>query len=516
MNIFDIMASLFGSPQARLEQEAARQSLEHLKGIKAKNSYYDATGSGRRGMQATRDSSPGTIARAELVKSRRIARHLYRNNSIHKAAVDAVAYNTVVNGIRPKLESGRKQKRRLRNVQELMDAWASSVNLDVDGRHNLYGIQWQVMLEMVKSGECLVVRKRTLEPASGVNLQVKVLSGDYLDHLKDGAHEGRRVVQGIEYDDDDTVIAYWLHQQHPAETGSWFSIKRQQSVRVLAENVIHLFDPREPGQNRGLPWGMASFNRLRNLDDFQDARLELMKIASCMIGAVKNNSQIGGIKNGESADPLPERVEPGLILRLAQNEEMQFNNPPSVSGQSEFVREELQIIATDFGVWYPEITGDMSGINFSSGRLGWTSQHKRCTNHRQRIIIPHLCDTLFRWFREERELAGVSMTGLRCKWIEPPREMFDPTREVPPLIKLVRAGLKSMQDALTEAGENPEQHAEQLKQWNDLIDTLGIILDTDPRKVSAAGNIIPPTESPPDNKSDDNKPSESDANNDDE
>ena len=439
MNLYDIMASLFGSPQARLEQEAARQSLENLKGIKARNSYYDATGTGRRGVQLSRDGSPKTIARAELVKSRRIARQLYRNNSIHKAAVDAVAYNTIVNGIRPKLEISKRGKRRLQDLQGQVDAWANSVNLDVDGRHNLYGIQWQAMLEMVKSGECLIVRKRTQEPNSGVNLQVKLLSGDYLDHLKDGEHEGRRVVQGIEYDDDDRVIAYWLHQQHPAETGAWFKITRHTSQRVLAENVIHLFDPREPGQNRGLPWGMASFNRIRNLDDFQDARLELMKIASCMIGAVKNNSQIGKTTTGDKPDPLPERVEPGLILRLDNNEEMQFNNPPSVSGQSEFVREELQIIATDFGVWYPEITGDMSGINFSSGRLGWTSQHKRCANHRQRIIIPHLCDTLFKWFREERELAGVNMTGLRCKWIEPPREMFDPTREVPPLIKLVRS-----------------------------------------------------------------------------
>ena len=463
-------------------------ALKKLRGLDAQNGFYEGTSSGRRGVVGVRDSSVKNITRAELLKARRIARDFYRNNSIHKAACDAIAYNTVSSGIRPRLEVvGRNSPRRQQLAQRVFETWAGSVHLDVDGRHNLYGIQFQVMLETVKSGECLIVRKRTPEPESGVQLQLKVLSGDYLDHTKEGMFDGRRVIQGIEYDDNDSAVAYWLYPNHPAESTGFFSRVKNTSIRHEADSVIHIFDCREPGQNRGLPWGMASFNRLRNLDSFQDARLELMKIASCMVGAVKT---MGGVGSA-TGDPLPDRAEPGLILRLGSNQEMQFNTPPSVSGQSEFVREELRTIAADFGITYEELTGDLTGVNFSSGRLGWNGMHRKIGNHRQRILIPHLCKRVWQWYAEVQALAGQPLDNMRCKWIEPPREMFDPTREVPPMIALIRAGLKSMQDTLAELGENPEQQMLQIAEWNTWLDQFGITLDTDPRKVSGAGNINP-------------------------
>ena len=486
-NILDSMINLL-SPSAGVEREASRQALAQLKKMGAQNSYYEGTSAGRRGAQNVRDNSARNITRSELVKARRIARDFYRNNSIHKAACDAIAYNTVSSGIRPRLETiGRSAPKRQQAAQRVFNTWAESIHLDVDGQHNLYGIQFQTMLELVKSGECLIVRKRTLEPISGVQLQLKVLSGDYLDHMKDGVFDGRRVIQGVEYDDNDAVVAYWLFPNHPSEVGGFFSRHKNTSVRHDAEGVIHLFDCREPGQNRGLPWGMASFNRLRNLDSFQDARLELMKIASCMVGAVKT---MGGVGNA-TGDPLPDRAEPGLILRLGSNQEMNFNTPPNVNGQSDFVREELRTIASDFGITYEELTGDLTGVNFSSGRLGFNGMHCKIGNHRQRILIPHLCQRVWQWYSEVQALAGNPLDAMRCKWIEPPREMFDPTREVPPMIALIRAGLKSMQDALAELGENPEQQLLQISEWNTWLDQFGITLDTDPRKVSGAGNINP-------------------------
>lgn len=492
-NIIDRIIGVF-SPSAGVEREASRQALNQLRKMGAQNSYYEATGTGRRGVQNVRDNSARNITRTELERSRKIARDFYRNNSMHKAAVDAVAYNVVSSGIRPRIEMlGRNAAKRTALAQSQMDAWAESTGVDVDGRHNLYGIEFQATLEMIKSGESLIVRRRTEEPLTGIHLQLKVLSGDYIDHKKEGTIGKNTIVQGIEYDADDNCVAYWLFKQHPSEAGGFFSRVKNTSERIEAESVIHLFDAREPGQNRGLPWGLASFNRLRNLDSFQDARLELMKIASCMIGAVKT---LGNSVGQVQSDPLPERVEPGLIFRLSGNQEMQFNTPPNVSGQSDFVREELRAIASDFGITYEELTGDLTGVNFSSGRLGWNGMHRKIGNHRSRIIIPHLCQRVWQWYAEVNELAGNKMTGLRCKWISPPREMFDPTREVPPMIDLIRAGLKSMQDALAELGENPEQQLLQIKEWNDWLDAHGITLDTDPRKVSGAGNINPDNTAP--------------------
>ena len=65
--------------------------------------------------------------------------------------------------------------------------------------------------------------------------------------------------------------------------------------------------------------------------------------------------------------------------------------------------------------------------------------------------------------------------------------MVDPIRELPPIIDAVRAGLMSLSEALREQGYNPETVLREIASDNALLDELGLVLDTDPRKTSGQG-----------------------------
>jgi lambda family phage portal protein len=501
-NIVDKVVGFF-SASAALHREINRASFDNLKKHNAQMNY-DATGNGRRGFKTNGDASVKAIASNNLVVARKNMRDLYRNNAIIKSAVDAKSYHTVGDGIRPSVRSASKSKKsKVKQVQRLVNLWSTSLKADIYGMHNLFGQQFIGFKTMVSAGEMLIVRQRTLEPKSGLHLQIKMLEGDYLDHQKTATLEnGNSVINGVEVDADETVVAYWLFDRHPGDLG-FFSRFKNVSRRHDAANVIHMFDCERPGQMRGLPKGLASAAKAKNLEEFQDARLEQQKIAACFVGSVSTSQGIGG--SATAADPLPARAMPGQILRLGNNQTMEFNKPPTVSGQHDFITEELHQIASDWGITYQALVGDLTQVNFTSGRMGWLDMHRKINGDRNRIIIPLMLERIWEWLQEALEVHGLPVRDLDCDWIPPRREMFDPTKEIGPLVKAIRAGLKPMQRALMEQGDNPDVIMDQYKEWNDQSDARNLIFDTDPRRVSGAGNTNPLPEAEEDDEDEDEK-----------
>jgi len=239
---------------------------------------------------------------------------------------------------------------------------------------------------------------------------------------------------------------------------------------------------------------LASATKAKNLDEFQDARLEQMKVAACLVGTVSRTTNKPGAGVGENATPLPSRLRPGAVIPLRHNETMAFNQPPSVAGQHEYVTEELHSIASDFGITYQAMTQDLKQVNFTSGRMGWLDMYREVQQDRDLYIKPQLLIPIWGWLQEAFEFTGLPVRDLTCEWIPPRREMFDPTKEIPPLIKAIRSGLKPMQRALQEQGDDPDVILAQYQEWNKNVDRFKLVLDSDPRRMSGAGNLNPETD----------------------
>jgi lambda family phage portal protein len=446
--------------------------------------------------------SAGTDANAEnapaLAVLRNRARDMRRNNPYAERAVTGIADNVVGAGIVPR-PMGKDRDNKV--LVALWKAWAETTLCDADGLENFYGLQHKIMETVAESGECLLRRRRRFSSDGlPVPVQLQLLEPDFLDESKADIVGLNRIIQGIEFDALGRRVAYWLFDEHPGGNRVWGSM---QSKRVPAEDVIHIFLPKRPGQARGYTWFAPVMQRMRSFDEMEDAVMEQAKIASCFAAFItkdENSSAPGGKK-----PPLLDRVEPGIIQELGFGESVSFGTPPSFNGYTTYAWQQLHAMAVGMGIPYELLTGDLKGVNFSSGRLGWLHFARRVDVWQWRMLIPQLCDQVWRWFMDAQVLlpAGVR-DDVKAQWVPPRRDMVDPKTETDNVKDRVRNGLTTWPDALRELGvTDPKQHAKDIADSNALIDSLGLVLDCDPRMVAAAGaaSQTPPTEE----KTDDGK-----------
>lgn len=478
--------------EARLRKKLAEQRLQLVE------RRFEGAAGGRRN-DGWR--SAGTDANAEnapaLAALRNRARDLRRNNPYVERAITGIADNVVGAGIvpRPKGSSDRAGKK----LALLWRSWADTALCDADGLENFSGLQHKIMETVAESGECLVRRRRRLSTDGlPVPLQLQVLEPDFLDEEKSGAYGGNLIIQGVEFDPIGRRAAYWLFDEHPGSSGTWRSI---QSRRIPAEDVAHIFMPKRPGQARGYTWLAPVMQRVRSFDEMEDAVMEQAKIAACYAAFVTKDE--ASSRSGKP-QPLLERIEPGIIQELGVGESVSFASPPAFNGYTTYSWQALHAISVGLGIPYELLSGDLKGVNFSSGRMGWLHFSRRVDVWQWRMLIPQLCDTVWGWFMEAQLLMPGGVIGqVSAEWIPPRREMVDPSTETTNLKDRVRNGFTPWTDALRELGvTDPDAHAEQIQKANELLDQLGLVLDCDPRRMSGAGNASTtpsPTEETPTN-----------------
>lgn len=470
-NLLDQMIAAV-APRVAMSRALARRSLALLA-----KAGYDAGGNGRRWFRGA-GTNQNAETRRSLVSMRNAARELQRNNPYAASALQAVVSGTVGSGIKP-VASHPTSKKKKQLADKLMAEWANSIECDFDGRLNLFGLQALAMQSESLSGEALLVRRISDDPKLTIPLRLQLLEGDFLDHSKDGLLNGSKsLVQGIEIQDGQRMN-YWLFDSHPAEQSGRSNISKP----VGADQVAHIYDMLRPGQVRGVPRGVAAFTRLKVLDDYQDARVELQKMASCIAGFIYNED------SEKAGDTLPEHLEPGMLARLNGDERITFSTPPSSSDHASFIVPEQRVIATAWGITYEALTGDYSAVNFASGKMGRIQMFSNVHRWRYNMLIPLFCKKIERWFIEAAALRGYDLSGVTFDWTPPKKEILDPAAEIPAIIKEIRAGLNSFQGACRERGIDPEALLRQIKEDIDLFDKYGLVLDIDPRRTTSSGQM---------------------------
>jgi capsid protein len=84
-------------------------------------------------------------------------------------------------------------------------------------------------------------------------------------------------------------------------------------------------------------------------------------------------------------------------------------------------------------------------------------------------------------------LMGISSENNTMTHTPPMREMIDPTKEIPAMIQSIRAGLSSRTETITSMGRDPKVIEDQISKDNKKADSLGLILDSDPRYTTING-----------------------------
>ena len=479
----------FFSPMAGFKRRQARMALNLTRS-------YEGAKTGRRTDGWT---TPSTSANTEIyVAGRRLrdrARDIVRNNPYGKKARRIFSDNFVGKGItaRARATAGLNK--------QIMKAWNKWVSeCDYDGNCDFYGLQAMIVRALFESGECFVrYRDRVSTDDNSVPMQLQVLEADFLDLTKNYELPDMAgyIRQGIEFDRNGKRVAYWMWPVHPGDTIMvWPTLS---SVRIPADQILHIFEKDRPGQIRGVTSFASVINRLKDLDDYDDAELWRKKIESCFAAFVIQNSGaegpvLGNIAStgaGDATNPQPNRVEtfrPGMIEYLKPGEDVRFGNPTSDANYPSYQRVQLHAIAAGLGITYEQLTGDLSQVNYSSLRAGLLEFRRSIETLRWQVFIPMFCTPVWKRFIDRAFIAGlISKVDYSVSWTPPKFEMIDPLKDAQADTWMMRNGTLTLREAIANRGFDPDEQIEEIASTNALLDEKEITLDCDPRKITQAG-----------------------------
>lgn len=376
------------------------------------------------------------------------AQHAALNNPHAARAASAWTANVVGIGIRPQSTAGA-------TVDEVFAAW--SAECDAAGRTDFSGLQAAVVRSVFVAGEAFV-RFRTRRPEDGlaVPLQIEILDQQQVDaafHRDLGA--AGRIISGIEFDGIGRRVAYHVRRHAP---GDPLGSTQLEPSRVPAEDILHVFEPVVPGQVRGISRLAPVLLRLRDLDELADAALMRAKVEA-MFGAFLQDADGQTFEGTQDGSILASGLEPGTIKILPPGASVTFSDPKNGGSNFEaFTSSQLHAIAAGLGLTYEMVSGDMTGVNYSSARVALIEFRRIVEAFRAHVLRPQFLEPVWRRVLTVAELAGVLPVGVGqgVRWIAPAWEWVDPLKDVEADARAVEAGFKSKRQIIREWGMDPD------------------------------------------------------------
>ncbi len=432
------------------------------------NSAYEGAGHGRRteGWDAP-DGSINALAIPNIGTLRRRARAAERNDGYALSILAKRVSSLIGTGICPRPQTDDADLRNALNL--LWEDWVDEA--DADGLTDHYGQQALVARMVERDGECFArFRPRRPEDGLAVPLQVQLLAADYVPLDKnERARNGNEIKAGIEFNAIGQRVAYWMYRRHPGSFNH--SGVMNQLVRVPVSEVIHIFEPTEPGQIRGIPRLAAVLKRLRSLDNYDDAVLFRQEVSNLFAGFIKKPAPDGpaqldpltgqAIERDSSGDPVI-GLEPGTMNELYPGEEVEFSDPPDAgSTYRDFMRQQLQAAAEGAELPYALLTGDMSGLNDRLLRILLNEFRRRIEQLQFGVYVYQFCRPVRAAWLDMAYLSGVielpdysrrRREYLRTRWIPQGHAYMHPVQDVQGKILEIGAGLSSRSEHALRTG----------------------------------------------------------------
>ena len=196
------------------------------------------------------------------------ARHLVRNNGYAANAIESWAGNVVGAGIKPSSLIADATLKAA--VQKLWLAWTDES--DAEGLTDFYGQQRRAAREVFIAGEVFFrFRPRRPEDGLSVPLQLQMLPSEMLPLTRSQPLPGGNVIrQGIEFDRIGRRVAYHFLRRHPGDCTDPGMVG--ETVRVPASEIIHVMDPVDAGQLRGVSRFAPAIVKLRSPSSMRSRR----------------------------------------------------------------------------------------------------------------------------------------------------------------------------------------------------------------------------------------------------
>ncbi len=461
--------------QGATDQEAAMGRAM----VKMLTNRYDGAGRGRRMASWNAPSTgPNQAINSGLQTLRDRSSDSVRNDWAGESIVQKWSTALVGIAITPRFHLVTdKTRRKAINID-----WNDFVrHADADGVLDLYGMQTLAVRSWVERGEMFGRRRfRSVLDRLPVPMQVQLLESDMVPNFDADQFQGlaanSRIRSGIEFDKRGKRTAFWFYKDHPgdAPTGSGMIPAASLLVRVPAEDVLHMFEPKRIGQRRGVPMLAPVLAKLRNVGDFEDTTLERQKIANLFVAFISRtlptldptdpaHQALSGMLAELDPDASPLMpMKPGLMQELEDGQQVHFANPPDAGvNYSDYMRTSHLGTAAGTGMPYELAVGDIKGVSDRAMRVV-INEFRRFASQRQwQIVIPQFCRRIVEWYADASALAGnltLAERELVARAEHAPHgwEYIHPVQDVQGKALEVKNGFRSRSSVIAESGDDAD------------------------------------------------------------
>lgn len=296
-------------------------------------------------------------------------------------------------------------------MQELFNEFAS--NPLQDGYGNLDTWQATCNHERFQTGEAITrMLLEVKENSNRIPLKLQPISSEYLDINYTGTAGDKNTRYGITFSNNKPTF-YNFYKERYFGLNAPLSLER---VAVAAKDILHSFERKNANQWRGIPLISAALLNLYELEDLCTATVDKQKSAAAVSWIIESNNQdllnpVGTVRNlgtKTSNDTTKKLVmntsggrvqytQPGEKFNLVQNSDIGSNLLP-------LIKNELEKIASALNMPYYTMTGDTSGMDFSSIRAILIDWRARLEFIHTFINIPLMMQPLCNRFKQLAQL----------------------------------------------------------------------------------------------------------------
>lgn len=457
---------------------------------------YEGAGTGRRAANwDAPDGAINAVAIPALPALRKRSRAAVRNDPYAFSAIDKRVSSIIGTGITPRAMITDQVVRTA--LRLLWEDWTDES--DADGLTDFYGQQALIARMVEESGECFVrLRYRKREDGYAVPLQLQLLAAEYVPLEKNFKTRGGNIVRaGIEFNGIGQRVAYWMYSAHPGDSTA-NSYAYNTLHRIPASEVLHIFEPTEAGQLRGVPRLAPVLLRLKSLDNYDDAVLFRQEVSNLFAGFITKPASEGQqamdpvtgqpIRADSDGAPLV-GLEPGSMQELMEGEEVKFSDPPDAGNTYvDFMRQQLQAAAAGAGLPYELLTGDMGDISDRVLRVLLNDFRRRIEQLQFGVYVFQLCRPVRAAWLDTAVLSGAIALPdytakrrdyLRTRWVPHGWAYIHPVQDVEGKLKEIKGGLNSRSEHVLRTGYDAEQVDAENAQDNARAEKLGLNYTTD-------------------------------------
>lgn len=384
----------------------------------------------------------------------------------------------------------------VRIIERAFAEWAHIENASASGKLSFVDQQRLLCRQLDRDGESLINRR--VGAANKFHYTLKIIDVAWLDEFHNGVNPatGNRIIMGVEVDDDDRPVTYWLTMPTTEYLyGSTRMTRERRRQPVPASEMLHVFVCKDDeSQVRGYPETHTAGLTLRVLDEADFAELTNAHIAACNLPYLsppddEDDEEINLSAEERAANraiprPIEQEVQPGIQKILPPGWKVQdFKAEHPNANWPAFAKNQLQRACAGLNAAYSSISGDFDGGSYSSFKIG-RSEDQSTYRARQAFIVEHFNRIVgYEWLgcavrANQVNISLQDFLRVRLDWQGRGWPSIEPLKEIQATILAIQNYLDDPITDAAERGANFYEMVERLKKIKKVLNDAGFDFPT--------------------------------------